>query len=103
MAVARLERMRQAYGTATKGVFEVPDDEASARLGHATVAKLDHFREVVPRVDVQQRKRQPAVEPAAGSPALERLFGQMQHHAGVLAGRKEQCRALEGSRRLAQD
>ena len=107
VAVARFERMRQAHAAARDRVFEVADDEALAHLGDAPVAELDHFGEVVAGVDMQQRERQAAVETRAAEvvprPALERLLGQAQHHARVLAARKQQRRPLERRRGLAQD
>jgi hypothetical protein len=103
VAVARLQRMRQAHGAALDGVFEVAHDEALAHLGDALVAELDHLGKVVAGVDVQQRKRQLAGEAAVTGAALERLLGQAQYDARIFAAGEQQRGPLESGGDFAQD
>jgi len=103
MAIARFERVRQAHRAALDGIVNVTDNETLAHLGDPAVAELDHFGEVVAGVHVQQRERQPAIEVAPCVPFLERLLGQPQDHARILAAREQQGGALEGGDGFAQD
>ena len=59
------------------------------------VAELDHLAELPRRVDVQQWERQPA--------GMERLAGQVQHDAAVLADRVQHDRSFELRDDLAHD
>ena len=71
------------------------DDEPESQFLDALVAERKHLVEVVAGVDVDDRERN------AGRP--ERLLGQAEHHAGVLASGEEQTWALELGRDLADD
>jgi hypothetical protein len=51
------------------------------------IAEGQHLREVVPGIDVHDRKRDPG--------RRERLLRQPQHHDRVLAAREQQHRPLE--------
>jgi hypothetical protein len=77
------------------GVLDAGHDQAGAELGDAPVAVVDDLGEVVPRVDVHDRERQPG--------RGERLDGQVQHDRGVLAPREQHHGALELGRHLADD
>jgi hypothetical protein len=68
----------------------VADDQPLAHLGDAAVAELDHLREVVAGVDVQQREGQAALVSPSAPFDLEGLLGQAQHDARILAAREQQ-------------
>jgi hypothetical protein len=78
VTVARLERVGQAHGAAPDRILEMCNDEPLAGRGHTAIAEVDNLREVVPRVDMQQRERQAAAELARVVAILERLLGQAQ-------------------------
>ena len=69
-------------------------DQPLAELLHAAVAELDHLGEVVARVDVHHREREPA--------GPECLLGQPQEHDRVLAAGEEQHGTLQLGRHLAK-
>mmetsp|Transcript_16679 Transcript_16679/g.31313 ORF Transcript_16679/g.31313 Transcript_16679/m.31313 type:complete len:278 (+) Transcript_16679:695-1528(+) len=105
VAVAAFQRVGEADGAAGDAVFQMPDHQALAHLGHALVTEADDLGEVVARVDVHQREGQVARVAARvrGVLHLERLLGQAQHDAGVLAAGEQQGGALEACSDLAQD
>jgi hypothetical protein len=104
VAVARFQRVRQTHGATLDRVFHVRHDQALADFGHALFAEVDHFGEVVARVHVQQREGQFALQLARCAVLhLEGLFGQVQHHARILAAGKQQGRALETGGHFTQD
>src|SRR5207244_170466 len=70
------------------------DAPGTERLGTAG-AEGDHIVEVVAGDDVHDREGQP--------PRPERLHGQAQHHARVLAAGEEEHRSFELGRDLADD
>ena len=71
------------------------DEQLLAQLRDAAVAELEHLREVVAGVDVQQRERE--------APGAERLLGQPQQHDRVLAAGEQQRRPLALGGDLAHD
>ena len=93
--IARLARVGQAHGATLHRVFDVAHDQFGLQFLGAEVAEIGHFGEVVAGVDHQQR-----VGDAADA---EGLFGALEHHQRILAARKQQGGALEGSGHFAQD
>jgi len=86
---------RSPDAASTDRLFHRAHDQALAELGRPPVAELDHFREVMPGVDVQQRERK--------APGPERLLGQAQQADRILAAGEEQHRVLALAGDLAQD
>jgi hypothetical protein len=93
--VAALRRILEHDTAACDRVFHRAHDQALAQLRGASIAKRDHFREVVAGVDVQQRKRKAA--------RAKRLFREAQEHQRILAAGEEQGRMGALARDLAQD
>jgi len=71
------------------------DNQLDVKFSDPAVAKLNRLREVVARVDVHHRERNP------GRP--ERLLGQAQHHDRILAAREQQAGPLQFGSDLADD
>ena len=71
------------------------DHQPRPDLLHKRIPVSDRLREIVPRVDVQQRERDLR--------RPERLRRQVRHDDRILAAGKQQRRVLELRRRLAQD
>ena len=61
MAVAGFHRIGQPHGATPDRVVEVPDDEPLAQIGNVAVTKVEDLREVVARVDVQEREGKPTL------------------------------------------
>jgi hypothetical protein len=70
-------------------------DELDPELPRPPVAERDHVAELPGRVDMEQRKRQPA--------RMEGLLGEVEEDGGILADRVEQDRVLGLRHDLAQD
>jgi len=70
-------------------------DQLDADFARVAVAKLDHFRKFVARVDVQQRKR--------NFPRIEGLLRQAQHHRRIFSDGIQHHRARKFRRRLAKN
>ena len=105
--VARLQRMRQAHRAAFHAVLQVADHQALAHLGDTLIPEGDHFREVVSGIDMQQREGQFALEviaaPSRIDSGFEGFFCQPQHHARILAARKQQRWPFKRSCDFPQD
>jgi len=94
--VARGARPALVFGAAEADrLLHARDQERLADLPEPPVAEVDHLGEVVPRVDVHHRERQP--------PGTEGLEREVQEHDGVLARREEQDGALPRGDDLAED
>jgi hypothetical protein len=87
--------LREARGpvSSTALPLNARHDQPLAQLCHAPVAELDHLGEVVPRVDVHQRKRERG--------RAKRLLSQPQQHDRVLPTAEQQHRARQFGRHLA--
>src|SRR5271165_3633048 len=70
-------------------------DELRANLFWIAIAKFDHFREFVARIDVQKRE--------GNSPGVEGFLRQPQHHRGILPDGIEHHWAGKLRYRLAKD
>ena len=77
------------------GVLHAGHHQTHPQLRHPPVPVVDDLGEVVPRVHVHHRERQPG--------GGERLHRQVQHDRGVLAPREQHHRALELGRHLPDD
>ncbi len=75
------------HPAAVDRLLHARDLQALAELGHAPVAELDHLGEVVPRVDVHQRKGERS--------RTKRLLREPQQDDRVLAAAEQQHRPLE--------
>ena len=71
------------------------DHQAGAVFGHQAVPEFDGLGEVVPRVDVQERKRNPG--------RIKGLAGQVGHEDAVFTAAEEQHGILKLRRHFAQD
>lgn len=79
-----------------QGVLHRPDKKClSRKLGRPLVPEVDHLREAVAGVHVQQRERE--------APRAEGLLGEAQHHDAVLAAGEQEGGPFEGSGHLAED
>lgn len=85
----------QHHAAARDGVLDAAHDQLLAQLGGAGIAKGNDFIEVVPGIDMHQRKGK------ASRP--EGLFRQPQQHHGILAAGKQQHRLGALGGHLAQD
>ena len=103
VAVARLQRVREANRAAFDGVLQMAHHQTFAHLGHTAVAEFDHFGEVVAGVHVQEREGQAAFEVAIFIFGFEGFFCQAQNNARVFATREQEGRALKRSHGFAQD
>ena len=95
MHVAAFVFRAQPHPAGAYGIIHVADDQTLAKLGGPRVAKGDDLGKVVPGVDVQQREGK--------FPGTERLFGEPQHHDGILAAGEQQGRIAALRRDFAQD
>jgi len=97
----RLQAVARAIGFLLDGspavdrVLHLPDDQTLTELFDPRIAERDHLGEVVPSIDVDERKRK------ARRPKC--LLGEPQHDDRVLAAREQQHRPLPLRHRLAKD
>ena len=95
-----LQRITGAVGaflqvTAVDPILHVGDSQAEPMLIDDRIPELNHLREVMPRIHVQQLNRRLG--------RVERAARQFQHHAGILPAGKQQANLVELPRHLTDD
>ncbi len=92
---AFLRTQRERVRACVEGFLILVYDQLDADFARVAVAKLDHFRKFVARVDVQQGKR--------NFPRIESFLRQTQHHRRIFSDGIQHHRPRKLRRRLAKN